>query len=55
MSKFSLLSIEELIEGYEINSNIKIDLEELNLWQIYGSLRWGIICMIQTFAHLNGN
>ena len=48
-------SIEELIEGYEINSNIKIDLEELNLWQIYGSLRWGIICMIQTFAHLNGN
>ena len=48
-------SIEELIEGYEINSNIKIDLEELNLWQIYGSLRWCIICMIQTFAHLNGN
>ena len=34
---------------------MKIDLEELNLWQIYGSLRWGIICLIQTFAHLNGN
>ncbi len=46
--------IEQLIEGYESNSNIKVEPDQLDIWQLYGSLRWGIICMIQTFAHLHG-
>ena len=46
--------IEQLIEGYESNSNIKVEPEQLDIWQLYGSLRWGVICMIQTFAHLHG-
>ncbi len=46
--------IEELIAGYEANSEIKIDETQLDIWQLYGSLRWGVICMMQTFAHLNG-
>tara|TARA_B100000886_G_scaffold102599_1_gene68157 strand:- start:548 stop:1507 length:960 start_codon:yes stop_codon:yes gene_type:complete len=48
-------SLDELINGYESNSSIKIDLKELDTWQIYGSLRWGVICMIQTFYHLNND
>ena len=32
-----------------------MDRFELDAWQIYGSLRWGVICMIQTFAHLNNS
>jgi aminoglycoside phosphotransferase (APT) family kinase protein len=46
--------IKDLIAGYESNSDIKIDESQLNIWQLYGSLRWGVICMMQTFAHLSG-
>ena len=46
--------IDELIAGYESNSKIKVDKSQLDIWQLYGSLRWGIICMVQTFAHLSG-
>ena len=44
----------DLIAGYESNSDIKIDELQLDIWQLYGSLRWGVICMMQTFAHLSG-
>ena len=46
--------VDELIAGYEANSEIKIDKSQLDMWQLYGSLKWGIICMVQTFAHLSG-
>ena len=46
--------VDELIAGYEANSMIKIDKSQLDMWQLYGSLKWGIICMVQTFAHLSG-
>jgi len=46
--------IKDLIAGYESNSDIKIDESQLDVWQLYGSLRWGVICMMQTFAHLSG-
>ena len=46
--------IKDLISGYESNSDIKIDESQLDIWQLYGSLRWGVICMMQTFAHLSG-
>jgi len=46
--------IDDLIAGYESNSKIKVDKSQLDIWQLYGSLKWGIICMIQTFAHLSG-
>lgn len=44
----------DLIAGYESNSDIKIEESQLDIWQLYGSLRWGVICMMQTFAHLSG-
>ena len=47
--------LEDLIKGYESISSETVDRFELDIWQIYGSLRWGVICMIQTFAHLNNN
>ena len=46
--------VDELIAGYEANSKFKIDKSQLDMWQLYGSLKWGIICMVQTFAHLSG-
>jgi aminoglycoside phosphotransferase (APT) family kinase protein len=47
-------SLDDLLEGYQSVSNLKIDKTQLNIWQMYGSLKWGIICMVQTFAHLSG-
>ena len=47
-------SLDSLLEGYQSISNLKIDKTQLDIWQMYGSLRWGIICMVQTFAHLSG-
>tara|TARA_B100001559_G_scaffold233079_1_gene196372 strand:+ start:746 stop:1708 length:963 start_codon:yes stop_codon:yes gene_type:complete len=46
--------VKDLIAGYESISDIKIDELQLDIWQLYGSLRWGVICMMQTFAHLSG-
>ena len=51
----SLGDLEELIEGYESISNIKIDMSQIDIWQLFGSLRWGVICMMQAFAHLSGS
>jgi hypothetical protein len=47
-------SLDDLLEGYHSVSDLKIDKMQLNIWQMYGSLKWGIICMVQTFAHLSG-
>ena len=47
--------IGELIEGYESISNIKIEKSQIDIWQLFGSLRWGVICMMQAFAHLSGS
>lgn len=44
--------INDLINGYssiidkQLNSNI------IRNWQVLGTLRWGVICLIQTFGHL---
>ena len=44
----------DLLQGYSSVSNLIIDEQEVKKWQIFGSLRWGVICLIQTYSHLNG-
>ena len=45
---------DDLIAGYRGESGEAIDLEAFRLWEIFGSLKWGIMCMMQGFAHLRG-
>jgi len=47
--------LKELLEGYNSISNEKIDNEEVKIWQVLGTLRWGVICLIQVYSHLNGD
>ena len=47
--------MEEFLEGYSSISNEEIDNEEVKIWQVLGTLRWGVICLIQVYAHLNGD
>jgi aminoglycoside phosphotransferase (APT) family kinase protein len=41
---------EELAAGYGDD----VDLEALRWWEVLGSLKWGIMCIMQTFAHTSG-
>ena len=47
--------LEEFLEGYGSISKEQIDREEIRIWQVLGTLRWGVICLIQVYAHLNGD
>jgi len=46
--------IEDLLEGYNSISKLKVDKEMVKCWQVFGTFRWGVICLIQAYAHLNG-
>lgn len=45
---------EQLAEGYERAGGEPLDLDELAWWEALGTLRWGIICMVQADFHLSG-
>lgn len=44
----------ELIEGYESAGGNPVDPSALLWWEVFGNLRWGIICMMQAGAHTSG-
>ena len=46
--------LEDLLEGYNSVSKLKVNKEMVRCWQVFGTFRWGIICLIQAYAHLNG-
>ncbi|MEX2236105.1 MAG: phosphotransferase family protein [Dehalococcoidia bacterium] len=45
---------EDLFRGYEQASGRKVDAERVRYWEIFGNLRWGVICIGQAQAHLSG-
>jgi aminoglycoside phosphotransferase (APT) family kinase protein len=47
-------SREELLAAYRAAGGAGITLDELRWWEIFGTLRWGVICMEQAQAHLSG-
>lgn len=46
-------SREALVAAYEAAGGRQVDPAELRFWEIYATLRWGVICQFQAFAHLN--
>lgn len=36
---------EELLSAYQAAGGAPVDLETLRWWEVYGTLRWGVICM----------
>jgi aminoglycoside phosphotransferase (APT) family kinase protein len=49
-----LSSREELLAAYRAAGGADITLDELRWWELFGTLRWGVICMSQAQAHLSG-
>jgi aminoglycoside phosphotransferase (APT) family kinase protein len=46
--------VEELCEAYTCAGGSGADPETIRYWTVYGTLRWGVICQVQAFAHRSG-
>ncbi len=47
-------SAEELLAVYAAASGRTVSEDHLRFWEVFGTLKWGVICEMQTFSHLNG-
>ena len=47
--------LEDLLKGYNSISQFQVDKDLVRIWQVFGTFRWGVICLIQASAHLNGS
>ncbi len=45
---------EELLGAYERHAGFAVDPATLRWWELAGTLRWGVICVMQAFTHLSG-
>jgi aminoglycoside phosphotransferase (APT) family kinase protein len=46
--------VEDLVAAYEAESATTIDLDALRWWETLGTLRWGVMCIMQASVHLTG-
>jgi len=44
----------ELYEAYEKAGGGSVDREAVRWWEVMGTLKWGIMCIVQAFTHLSG-
>ena len=45
---------DELLGAYRDECGVDVDREQLRWWEVFGTLRWGIICLLQASRHLVG-
>lgn len=45
---------EDLFAGYEDAGGGIVDPKSVHFWEVFGTLKWGIICMFQAYKHLSG-
>jgi aminoglycoside phosphotransferase (APT) family kinase protein len=46
--------VADLLDGYRAMSGVDVGLDELRWWEVMGTVRWGVICMVQANTHLSG-
>ena len=44
----------DLLDAYAEESGVRLDADALRWWEVLGTLKWGIMCIMQTQAHLTG-
>jgi aminoglycoside phosphotransferase (APT) family kinase protein len=44
----------ELLAAYEAAGGTPVDAERLRYWEVFGTLKWGVICGVQAQTHLSG-
>ena len=47
-------AVDELVGAYEATAGVTIDRAALHWWEVLGTLKWGIICVVQASTHLSG-
>jgi aminoglycoside phosphotransferase (APT) family kinase protein len=47
-------TVDDLVAAYEAGSGRAVDPEALAWWEVLGTLKWGIICVMQASTHLSG-
>jgi len=45
---------EDLVAAYEAAAGRTVDPEVLRWWEVLGTLKWGVICVMQAWGHLSG-
>lgn len=45
---------EQLLSAYARHSGREVDPQALAWWELAGTLRWGVICVMQAFTHISG-
>lgn len=45
---------DELVGAYEEAGGRRVDHEALRWWEVLGTLKWGVICVMQAWGHLSG-
>ena len=48
-------SREELWSAYEKAGGIAVDPARAHWWEVFGTVRWGVICLTQAWRHLSGS
>jgi aminoglycoside phosphotransferase (APT) family kinase protein len=46
---------EQLLDAYARHSGVGVDPADLRWWELFGNLRWGVICVMQAHVHLSGH
>jgi aminoglycoside phosphotransferase (APT) family kinase protein len=46
--------VDELVGAYEATAGTTVDRDALHWWEVLGTLKWGIICVVQASTHLTG-
>lgn len=45
---------EDLFSAYAEVTGVPVDADSVRWWEVLGTLRWGVICILQTSGHLTG-
>ena len=45
---------DELFDAYSAASGTKVDPDAVHWWEVLGTLKWGVMCIMQASAHLGG-
>jgi aminoglycoside phosphotransferase (APT) family kinase protein len=49
-----LATREQLLAAYERHAGATVAATALRWWELYGTVRWGVICVMQAYTHLSG-
>jgi len=47
-------TVDQLVSAYENAGGVQVDRGALRWWEMLGTLRWGIICIVQVLTHTSG-